>query len=131
MLSPVATALATHWVLRGEFASVAAAKCCEAAARQAVAAKILPRAQTRTAKTAYHLWLATGKAFTAEAFTLKARARGVLVTPGNAFYLGSGPPPAAVRVSTSAARNRSVLATGLERLHEVLDGLGISVSASL
>ncbi len=131
MLSPVATALATHWVLRGEFDSIAAAKRREAAARQALAAKILPRSRVRAARTAYHLWLATGEASSAEAFALEARARGVLVTPGSAFYLGSGTPPAAVRVSLSAAQDRSVLVTALERLRQVLEGSATSVSPSL
>jgi DNA-binding transcriptional MocR family regulator len=131
MLSPVATALATHWVLGGEFDAIAAAKRREAAARQALAAKILPRARVRTARTAYHLWLATGAVWTAEAFTLQARARGVLVTPATAFHLGSGPSPAAVRVSLSAAADRSVLVTALERLRKVLDGEATSLSTSL
>jgi len=131
MLSPIATALAAHWVLRGEFDSIAAAKRREAAARQALAAKILPRASVRTARTANHLWLATGQASTAEDFTLKARERGTLVMPGTAFYLGSGRPPSAVRVSLSAAPNRAVLVAALERLRQVLEGSATTLSPSL
>jgi DNA-binding transcriptional MocR family regulator len=120
MLSPVATALATHWVLRGELDSIAAAKRREAQARQALAARVLPHARVRTAKTAYHLWLGTGEA-SADAFALRARERGVLVTPSTAFHLGSGPPPKAVRVSLSAAPDRSTLSTALGRLRDLLE----------
>lgn len=129
MLSPITTSLATHWVLQGEYDSIAAAKRREAAARQALAARILPRSRMRAARSAYHVWLTTGT--NAEAFTLAARAQGVLVTPGSSFYLGSGAPPEAVRVSLSAARDRSVLATALERLRDVLDGSGTRSSARL
>jgi DNA-binding transcriptional MocR family regulator len=131
MLSPVATALATHWILRGELESIAAAKRREAAARQALAASILPRARTRAAKTSYHLWLSTGGRSSAEAFALQARARGVLVSPGSTFHLGSRPPPAAVRVSLSAAPNRSILSRALETLRQVLEGGGTPASPSL
>lgn len=120
MLSPVTTALATYWVRQGEFDAIVAAKRQEVAARQELAAKILPRSRVRTAPTCCHLWLATGG--NAEALTLTARARGVMVMPASAFHLGSGPPPQAVRVSVSAARDRSVLATALERLRDTLEG---------
>jgi DNA-binding transcriptional MocR family regulator len=131
MLSPIATALATHWILRGEFDSIAAAKRREARARQALAAKVLPRTHVRSAKTAYHLWLLTGEATTGEGFALRARERGVLVTPSTAFHLGSGAPPAAVRVSLSAARDRPTLLTALERLRDVLAETGGPLSRSL
>lgn len=129
MLSPITTALAARWVFQGEFDSIVAAKRKEAAARQALAAKILPRRRVRTAKACYHLWLSTG--WNADAFTLMARERGVLVTPASAFYLGSGRPPEAVRVSLSAARDRSELASALERLSDLLDRPGTSISARL
>jgi DNA-binding transcriptional MocR family regulator len=121
MLSPIATALATHWVLRGDFDSIAAGKRREAQARQALAARVLPREGIRAATTSYHLWLLTGEARSADAFALQARERGVLVTPSTAFYLGSGAPPKAVRVSLSAAPDRSTLLTGLERLRHLLE----------
>jgi DNA-binding transcriptional MocR family regulator len=129
-LSPLATALATHWISRGDFVSITAAKRREAAARQALAAKMLPPERVRTGAAAYHLWLTTG-GLTAEVFTLRARERGVVVTPSSAFHLGSGPAPGAVRVSLSAAGDHSILVAGLERLGQVLDSLDSPVSARL
>ncbi len=120
MVSPVTTALATHWVMQGEFAAIAAGKRREAAARQTLAARVLPRTHMRTAPTAYHVWLQTPNG--ADAFALAARERGVIVTPGRAFYLGSGAPPDAVRVSLSAAPDRSLLMTALTTLGHLLDG---------
>jgi DNA-binding transcriptional MocR family regulator len=129
MVSPITTALATHWVQQGEFERIAAAKRKEAAARQALAARLFPRQRPKGANAAYHLWLATGS--NAEAFTLEARAQGVIVTPGSAFYLGSGPPPKAVRVSLSAAPDRAVLTTALEKLAGILKRSSISPAARL
>lgn len=118
--SPIAMALATHWVRSGELDEIAAAKRAEMQARQAIASELLPRGSIRTAPAAYHLWLSTGTG-SAEAFALEARARGVGVTPGTAFFLGSGSPPAAVRISLSAAPDRSALATAFERLRGLLE----------
>ena len=129
MVAPITTALATHWVLQGEFERIASAKRKEAAARQTLAAKLFPRQGQQRTSAAYHLWLATGS--NAEAFTLEARAQGVVVTPGSAFHLGSGPPPRAVRISLSAAPNRSVLTTALEKLAGILEQSTISPAARL
>jgi len=123
MLPPITVALATHWVLHGEFDSIVNGKRKEAAARQALAAGILPADRLSTASTSYHLWLKTNG--NAESFTLRAREKGVVVIPGSSFYLGSGRPPEAVRVSLSAARDRSVLVTALERLRDVIEGPGM------
>jgi DNA-binding transcriptional MocR family regulator len=119
--SSLTVALATRWILCGQFDTIAAAKREEARARQALAAQILPEVLVQTAPTAYHLWLSTG-ASSAEAFALEAQARGVIVAPGTAFHLGPGSPPAAVRVSLSAARDRAELTAALERLRDLLVG---------
>jgi DNA-binding transcriptional MocR family regulator len=129
MLSPITTTLAARWILQGEFDSIVAGKRKEAAARQSLAAKILPRHRVRSAKTSYHLWLSTEG--NADAFALAARERGVLITPASAFYLGSARPPEAVRVSLSAARDRAVLVTALERLGELMEEPDASMSARL
>jgi len=119
MVSPIAAALATRWVLGGEFEAIAAAKRKEAAARQALAATLLFRKPRRPTTASYHLWLPTRRS--AEAVAFEAQASGVVVTPSSSFYLGSGSAPAAVRVSLSAARDRAVLKTALEKLRDVLD----------
>ncbi|HJZ81922.1 MAG TPA: PLP-dependent aminotransferase family protein [Pyrinomonadaceae bacterium] len=125
MLPPITAALATHWVLQGEYDSIVSGKRREAAARQSLAARILPADRLRTANTSYHLWLKTNG--NAESFTLRAREHGVVVIPGSAFYLGSGRPPEAVRVSLSAAHDRSVLVTALERLRSLIEGTALKL----
>lgn len=119
MISPISAALANHWVIEGAFEAISAAKRRESAARQAIWAKLMTPGKARAATTAYHQWLPVGR--DAEEFAHAARSKGVLVTPGSAFHLGSGAPPRAVRVSLSAARDRAVLATALGRLRETLD----------
>jgi DNA-binding transcriptional MocR family regulator len=121
-VSPLGTALAAHWIEHGEFDAVVAGKRREATARQALAAKIF--ASHRPAGTAYHYWLEVPAPWTGEAFALEAQARGVLVTPGTAFHLGSGRPPNAVRISLSAAKDRATLSEALERLRQLADGTG-------
>jgi len=125
MLPPITAALATQWVLQGEYDSVVNGKRNEAAARQALAARILPADRLCTASTSYHLWLKTNG--NAESFTLRAREHGVVVIPGSAFYLGTGRPPEAVRVSLSAAKDRSVLLTALERLRDLIEGSALKL----
>lgn len=128
-VSPITAALAAHWVFGAEFVAVADGKRREAAARQAMAASVLGRKRPGISGAPYHLWLSTGRS--ADAVALDARANGVVVTPSSAFYLGSGVPPAAIRISLSATRDRAVLKTALEKLREVLDSPHARRSASL
>src|SRR5262249_23131610 len=116
-------------ILGGEFKAIADAKREEARARQKLAASVLPLKTDSGLSAAYHVWLPTGR--TAEAFALDAREGGVIVTPGSAFYLGSGTPPAAVRISLSAARDRAELKTALEKLRQILDSSGADRGARL
>jgi DNA-binding transcriptional MocR family regulator len=118
-VSALTSALAAHWIRGGTFASVAAARRREAAARQELAASLLAHDHLQTAATAYHLWLDTGDK-TAEAFALQARGDGVLVTPSSAFHVGTGRPPRAVRVALSAAPDHATLATALQTLQRAL-----------
>ena len=49
-----------------------------------------------------------------DAFAAEARARGVLVTPAEAFAVGREPAPHAVRLCLGAARTREALGRGLD-----------------
>lgn len=124
MVSPVTLALATGWIEDGTFAAVGRAKRREAVARQALAAERLPAARLRGGGAAYHGWLDVGPDWTAEGFALEARTRGVAVTPSGAFFLGPGRPPAAVRISLSAARDRAELGPALDVLARLLEEPG-------
>lgn len=116
--SPLTAALASGWVRDGTFSRVAIGRRAEAAARQDLAAEVLaglpPGFAAASAPTAYHLWLRLPEPWNATAFASAARDRGVVVTPAEAFHLGPGPAPAAVRISLSCAPDRAVLHRGLQ-----------------
>jgi aspartate/methionine/tyrosine aminotransferase len=45
---------------------------------------------------------------------------GVLVTPSDAFHVGTGPAPRAVRISLTPPRTRELVQEGIRRLSELL-----------
>ena len=120
--SPLTAALASGWVRDGTFARVAVGRRAEAAARQQLAADVLsglPEGfRPRGAPTAYHLWLSLPEPWNATAFASASRERGVVVTPADAFHLGPGAAPAAVRISLSCAPDRAELDRGLRAVVE-------------
>jgi DNA-binding transcriptional MocR family regulator len=59
----------------------------------------------------------------------EARARGVAVTPAEAFTVGRGPVPHAVRLCTGAARSREALVRGLGIVAELLRSGGAAGGA--
>ena len=118
-VSPLTAALATQWISDGTLDRVVSRKRDEAAARQKLARAILHLSPSRTDLTAYHLWLELAEQDALQV-TAAAAARGVRVTPAHAFVVGRTQPPAAVRISLSAARDRTHLRRGLEILASVL-----------
>jgi DNA-binding transcriptional MocR family regulator len=125
-VSPLTTALAAAWVRDGTFARVAKERRDEARARQELAGEVfagLPAGfGVRSAPTACHAWLELGEGWNATSFASTCRERGVGVSPADAFFLGRAAPPAAVRVSYSAASDRATLARALAVLVQVAAG---------
>jgi DNA-binding transcriptional MocR family regulator len=119
MAAPLMAEIAARWIADGSAESILRRKRKEAAARQRLAARILPP-QARGHPAAYHLWLHLPKPWRSEGFAEAARQRGVLVTPAAAFAIGRGPAPDAVRVCLGAARDISALERGLRTLAELL-----------
>ncbi|MFO7653629.1 MAG: PLP-dependent aminotransferase family protein [Candidatus Krumholzibacteriia bacterium] len=117
---PLTAELAAIWIEDGTADRVSALKCEEAAARQRLAAAILPPDHVHTRERSYFLWLELRNGWRADAFAATARARGVAVAAPGAFWLGEGEPPAAVRVSLSAPRHRWQVEAGLTVLADVL-----------
>lgn len=126
MVSPLTAALASLWVEDGTFERVAGGRRDEAARRQQLAGEILAALpadfRLRTARAGYHVWLEVGSEWNATTFANAAHERGVIVSPADAFYLGRGSAPRAVRISLSGAPDRARLAEALEVLVEVASG---------
>ena len=127
MVPPLTAEIFAEWIEDGTAEATLERKRIEAAARVDMLRAALPDADLVTASSAYHAWLRLPDTWDSGAsFAEAAERRGVAVTPANAFWVGTGRPPAAVRISMSAPRTRATLAEGLERLAATLaDSPGI------
>jgi DNA-binding transcriptional MocR family regulator len=92
----------------------------ECRARQAMAPATLSGHTIHAYPTSFHLWLRLPEPWRSAEFTAAARRRGVAVTPAEAFALGRGSEPLAVRLCLVGATDRAMLAEALERLATLL-----------
>lgn len=121
MASLVPAEIASHLIVNGAASRLAAQQRQELQSRQALAAQILEGQQFRSLPTGFHIWLTLPEHWRAESFVTTLKARGVAVTPAEAFIVGQGPSPHAVRISLGGAtRSRTELQRGLETVAEVL-----------
>jgi DNA-binding transcriptional MocR family regulator len=67
-----------------------------------------------------HLWLHLPEPWRSEHFISQARLQGVGLTPSNAFAVGRGPTPHAVRICLGASHSQNELEKGLRILTEIL-----------
>ena len=119
-VAPLTAAVASAWIRDGTADALLAARRQEARERQAIAALRLAGADVETQPEAYYLWLRLPEPWRGEAFAAEARARGVVVTPAEAFAVGREPAPHAVRLCLGAARTREALGRGLEVVAKLL-----------
>lgn len=121
MAPPLDAALVTRWLEDGSYDRITAETRTEAAARQAIAAEILPAGRYAAHPCGYHLWVplpaGSDQARVAEAL----RGAGVTAIPADAFAAGEGA-GAALRVSLGGAITREALARGLTVLEMELAG---------
>lgn len=122
MAAPLMAEVVATWVRAGTAERVVAARRAEAAARQALAQRLLGRFSVQSQSHAHHLWLHLPEPWRSDTFADEARRRGVRVTPASAFLVGRGSAPHAVRVCLGAARDHAQLEQGLSLLVDVLDG---------
>jgi DNA-binding transcriptional MocR family regulator len=118
MASPLTAALATRWIEDGTAARVLEAIRQEAAARQALAADILPRDAVSADPEGFHLWLRLLPPWTRGEFTARLRSVGIGVVASDAFALGT--PPEAVRLGLGASASRDDLAQSLRIVADLL-----------
>lgn len=120
--APLMAALASHWIRDGTADAVVAERRREAAARQALLRERLAEAEYDTHPFGYYAWLRLPEPWRADGFAAEMRARGVLVSPPEAFVVGRAPVPHAVRLCLGAPRTREMLARGLGAVAEALRG---------
>ena len=122
MVAPLMAEIVTIWIREGRADAVLAEKRREAAARQALARRVLKGARIDSSPAGYHLWLGLPEPWRSETFVAEARRRGVAVTPAEAFAVDREAIPAAVRVCLGPARSHGDLERGLGTLADILTG---------
>jgi DNA-binding transcriptional MocR family regulator len=123
-VAPLTAAVASSWITGGTADEILAARRIEARTRQALAREILAGADFDARPEAYYLWLRLPEPWRRDSFTAALLARGVELTPADAFAVGRDPAPHAVRLCIGAARSRDALRRGLARVADVLEGAG-------
>lgn len=128
-VAPLTAAVASYWIRSGTADAILEARRREARERQALAAERLSGFDFDAKPEAYYLWLRLPEPWRSESFAAEARARGVRVTPADAFVVDRSQAPHAVRLCVGAARSRATLARGLDVVAELLGKSGGSVGA--
>ncbi len=120
MVTPLMAELASQLIRSGEARRMADWQRREAAARQAIAARVFAGADFVHHPQALQFWLRLPEPWRREEFTDAAQRRGVVVTPAGSFAVGRAPVPHAVRVGIGGACTREDFETALMRLNALL-----------
>jgi DNA-binding transcriptional MocR family regulator len=120
MPMPLATALVTLWIQEGTAQTLLAAVQAEARARQKLAAQFFSHTGQTAAAEGIHLWRPLPEYWGARELAQAAREESLAVTPPDAFYVGTGEPPRAIRISLGGGRDRLQLSTALRNLSALL-----------
>ena len=121
MVSMVPAEMATLWIRDGTADRLVAWQRQELARRQKLARQILTGYEYRALPSSLHIWLPLPDTWRAEGFVAQARSRGLAVTPAEAFVVGHGASPQAIRISLGGATpSRTELQRGLEIVADLL-----------
>ena len=119
--APLPAEVAAAWIHDGTAEALLKARRREAAARQSIAAGALAGLGLRATAGAYHVWIELPSPWRSATFAAEARQRGVAVTPSEAFAVGGGETPAAVRLCLGTPRTRESLQRGLRAVRQALE----------
>ncbi|CAD5198564.1 PLP-dependent aminotransferase family protein [Pseudomonas sp. FEN] len=121
MPSPLTAQLASMMLGEGLDTRLVALQRNEAAARQAIAAEVFRGLQVSTQPHSYHLWLTLPEPWSADEFTLLARANGVLVLSGTQFQAERQGHTRSVRIVLMSPTSRDELRFALTKLASLID----------
>jgi DNA-binding transcriptional MocR family regulator len=113
MATPLTAEIGAGWIRDGIGRALAEGHRSEAIERQKLARRILAGHDLSAEMRAYHLWMRLPEPWSAEAFALELRMRGVAVTPAGAFATTRNA-PAAIRICLCEPPERATLQRGLE-----------------
>ena len=113
MATPLTAEIGSCWIRNGIGRQLADGHRDEAIARQQIARRILAGHDLSSESRAYHLWLRLPEPWSAEAFALDLRMRGVAITPVGAFAT-TRTAPAAIRICLCEPPERSAMEHAIE-----------------
>lgn len=116
MASPLLSGLVTAWVHDGTAARLRDAVRAECQARQAIARDILPPGSFSAHPDGIQIWLRMLAGLGRQQFVAEANRQGLAWVASDAFWVGKGAAPEAVRVSLGAPPTREHLRLALRRL---------------
>ena len=120
MASPLTTALATRWIEDGSADALLAFIRAETAARQRLAAEILPAGLYRADPLSFNLWLELPPPWTRAAFVGQMQATGIGIVASDAFA-AKGPAPEAARICLGGPIGRKALGDALAFMAHALE----------
>lgn len=121
MASPLNVALATRWIEDGTADTILRFIRIEAAARQQIAAALLPKDSFKADPLAFNIWLPLPHGWTRSMFASHMRSSGIGVVASDAFTV-EGAAPEAVRVCLGGSITRPALLGALEYMAHALEG---------
>ena len=119
MASPLTAALATEWIHSGAADILLNGIRREAAARQKIAASLLPVESLYAQSEAFHIWITLGPHWTRAAFSNRLGSFGISVVPSDAFAVSEAPPEA-VRVCLGGSISHRELKQALSDIARTL-----------
>ncbi|HEY4253377.1 MAG TPA: PLP-dependent aminotransferase family protein [Roseomonas sp.] len=119
MASPLTVALTTRWLEDGTADAILRFVRGESAARQALAAAILPTGSYLADPIGFHLWLSLPAPWTRSAFLAQVHVQGVGLAASDVFA-ASGPAPEALRVCLGGPSDRAAIREALEDIAQAL-----------
>ncbi|MGF7211422.1 DNA-binding transcriptional MocR family regulator [Skermanella aerolata] len=119
MASPLTLALVTRWIEDGTADALLRFIRMEAAARQVLAAEILPAASFKADPLSFNLWIPMPDGWTRSAFIGHLRMTGIGVVASDAFTV-NGNPPEAVRLCLGGPTPRAGIRHALEYVAHAL-----------
>ncbi|WP_029352878.1 PLP-dependent aminotransferase family protein [Bosea sp. 117] len=120
MASPLTVALATRWIEDGTADTLLRFIRTETAARQQLAAEILPAGSFRADPMSFNIWLELPQPWTRSAFVGHMMSTGIGVVASDAFTV-EGPPPEAARVCLGGPASRQKVRGALEFMAHALN----------
>jgi len=119
MASPLTAAIATRWIEDGTADAILRFLRDETAARQRLAAEILPAGSYRADRLSFNLWLDLPAPWTRSAFVGHMQSTGIGVVASDAFA-ADGNPPEAARICLGGPRSREAIRGALEFMAHAL-----------